>query len=33
MDPTRRGPAAEAGVRQGKALAAKLEAVWSKAAA
>ncbi len=33
MDPTRRGPAAEAGVRQGKALAAKLDSVWSKAAA
>ena len=32
MDPTRRRLAAEAGVRQGKELAARLDAVWSRAA-
>jgi len=33
MDPTRRRLAAEAGVREGKELAARLDAVWSRAAA
>jgi hypothetical protein len=33
MDPTRRGLAAEAGVRQGRELAARLDAAWSRAAA